>query len=243
MKSILLRIFGFLVILKAIIPVGIAIVFVTFGYVFFTKSNKIITQTYQQTTNDLAIIQAQIEVVKQDIKDLKAKIDKNKASVTAFSADVKKAVQPITASLKGIQKTVLLVLGGIGGILNAIFRAINSIPFVHINFPTIDLAALEKLELIPIEFPALDVDFELDMKNIHLVTATAEQITQNFTVAIEELVMLFNFWFKILFFTTIFVVIWAAIKFFFYLFKMVHLVKKGWQLMMGHTVTNKLALL
>ena len=233
MRKFANRIIGLLIIIKTLIPPILLIIFLSLIFVFTRQTGRILTDSYQKVSENFVYLDVQMDLLKDEVLKFKDKVNEAKVSATKFTGEVKQAVRPISAALAGVQGVLKTILGGIAAVINEIAKGLKSVSFGAIKIKPIDLRALKNLNLVPINFPDLDLDFSINTASLEEISRVSQQTVADLEVALGELKTLFQFWGKVILvgFTLIF--LWVFITLVGFFMRMGKALKVGWGLLLG----------
>lgn len=236
MKKLYYRFIGLLIILKVVIPPLVFITFLTVFSYLFRSTASIVQEVGVELSQSADSVQIQIDTLLSGVKELKDKITDAKDSATEFTEDAKRAIRPITASLKGIQTASLSVLGAVAIVINKIRAPIEKITFGKIKLKAINLDALRDLDLIPIDFPDLDVDLSLDMSALEELERISSDFGTKLSNSVDDLVKLVQTWALVIFICIALLVLWILILFIGFLCRLPIALRTGWRLIKGEHI-------
>lgn len=240
MRKLHHRLIGLLIIIKTLILPAILLIFCAAFFFITSETRTILSTSHQNISIHLNQLDGEITALKAEVLNFKNKIEAARTDVTKFSNDVERAVRPITASLKGIQSILKSVLGSIAGALNGVIDGLRKVSFGAIKIPKISLAGLKNLNLVPIDFPDLNVDFSIDTQSLQEIQRISEQITVEVDTAVTDLQNLYWRWMKIILVAFLLVFIWLFISLLGFFLRIGSALRVGFKMLRGQQVENAL---
>ena len=233
MRKLFNRLVGVLIIVKTLIIPTLLIIFLCFIFMFLRQASGIVHEGDTNVSEDFTKMDLELGILKKEVNQFRNQVVEAGEKTKQFTEDAKKTIRPIVATLGGIQTVIVSVVGTIGVTVNAILGVVKKIPFVGKNIKLINMSKIYSLNLIPIDFPDLDLNFSLNVDSFNELRMITEQISLDITTAMDKLQALFFFWLKLFVFAFFLIFLWIGITIVGFFLRMRKALRVGWNLILG----------
>jgi hypothetical protein len=236
MANLTHRFLGLLIILKAIIPVVLFLSVITVGLYLYWRVDRIISQTWAITSDQVQIAQAQIDSVKQEASRILAEVKNIQTNTGKFNEDIEAAIEPLRQSLYGLQNALKTVVSAVESVCNQSIAGLNKIPFVRLKN-----IRLHHLFDTPAFFPALpkmNLEMHANFSAIEQLTIVTQQIVADLENTVYQLKSLFTVWWALIKILLYLLLLWFAISAVGYLARLSDRLKIGMRLLKGERIDD-----
>jgi len=214
------RILGFLILLKAIIPVLLIIIVLGSGMYIYWTLDRLISHTWTATSAKIDSAMVQIDSVKIEAGRILGQVREIQTETERYADEIEQAIEPLKKSLYGLQNSMKVVAQSLEAIFNSMIDTLNKSRFFKLK-----KMRLKHLFNIPAFLPTLpdiDLDIQPDFQAIEQLTLIVQESALEIETALGQLKSIFTFWWRVVKLCFVLISTWLIISAIGYLFRLLY---------------------